>query len=416
MGERFFDDPVSVDRVRAELTEAHAGDARWDDPKNLRASYVADAETTALARDAFAAYLGSNAIYGAIAYPSLRRFEAEVVATLLRLFRAPPGAAGSITTGGTESIFLAVKTAHRWAREHRPSARRPTLVATRTAHAAFDKAADVLGMRTVRVPVGAGYRADPERMAAAIDDDTIMLVGSAPSYGYGVVDPIPELGALAERHGLWLHADGCVGGMVLPFVRDLGRRLPGFDYSVPALRSVSIDLHKYGYAFHGCSALLLRSEELLRHQRYEFDDWPVGHYATASFAGSRGGGPIASAWAVMRHLGYAGFRDRVRAMLETRDRLLPAIAAIDGLEVYGEPEGAGFAFGSTAVDMTAVGQEMSRRGWAFGPLAEPPGLIVLLNAGHSAVAPALLEDLAEVVALVRAGKVTARGGPSAYTV
>src|SRR5689334_17825804 len=190
---QFFRSSTSAPEVRSLLAAARAHDSRWSDPKNLRASYFAGDDVVALAVEAFSSYLGANALYGSVAYPSLKQFEADVIAILLRLFRAPAGAVGSITTGGTESIFMAVKTARGWARAERPGASRPNLVVPRTGHAAFDKAADLLGLEVRRMSRSPGFRADVDAMAAAIDSNTIMIVGSAPPYAYGVVDPLPAI-------------------------------------------------------------------------------------------------------------------------------------------------------------------------------------------------------------------------------
>lgn len=412
----FFERGRSAAEVQAEFTDIRTSDAAWKDRRNLRASYFAGDDVVEIATGAFTACLGKNALYGALAYPSLRRFEAEVVDILLQLFRAPAGAVGSITTGGTESLFMAVKTARDWARAERPSVTTPTLVVGRTAHAAFDKAAHLLGLRVRRMTRSPDFRADVDGMAAAIDGNTIMIVGSAPPYPYGVVDPLPEIAALAERHGLWMHVDACVGGMVLPFVQDLGHPLPTFDFTLPSVASVSIDLHKYGYAFHGCSALLLRSEAMLAYQRYEFDAWPVGLYSTANFAGSRGGGPVASAWAVMRYLGHAGYRGLVAKMLDAKARLAAGIGQIDGLEVCGEPDGTQLSFGSGSLDMSAVAHEMNRRGWSFARQTDPPSLLLLLNGFHGEIVADFLGELEATVASVKAGKIRPAGGPAVYTV
>jgi glutamate/tyrosine decarboxylase-like PLP-dependent enzyme len=351
-----------------------------------------------------------------VAYPSLCRIEAEVVAILLRLFRAPAAAAGSVTTGGTESIFMAVKTARDWARQRRPAATRPTLVVPRSAHAAFDKAAALLGLRVVRMARSPDFKADLAGMAAAIDADTIMIVGSAPPYPYGVVDPLPEIAALAERHGLWMHVDACVGGMVLPFVRDLGHPVPVFDFGLPGVASLSVDLHKYGYALHGCSALLLRDQALTKYQHYLFAGWPVGLYSTTNLVGSRSGGPVASAWAVMRFLGAQGYRDRVARMLEAKRRLIEGIRGLGDLAVFGQPEGTHFCFGSPTLDIDLVAQEMKRRRWSFARQTDPAGMLLLLNGEHRAIVDEFLRDLEGSVAAVRSGRVRPEPQPAVYTV
>ncbi len=412
----FFERGHSLAEVRSEFAEARATDAVWKHRRNLRASYFAGDDVVAIATEAFTACLGKNALYGAVAYPSLRRFEAEVIEILLELFRAPPGAAGSITTGGTESIFMAVKTARDWARSQRPSATTPTLVVGRTAHAAFDKAAHLLGLDVRRMTTSPDFRADVDGMAAAIDGNTIMIVGSAPPYPYGVVDPLPDISDLAGRHGLWMHVDACVGGMVLPFIRDLGHPLPTFDFTLPSVASVSIDLHKYGYAFHGCSALLLRSEAMSAYQRYEFDAWPVGHYSTSNFAGSRSGGPVASAWAVMRHLGQAGFRALVAKMLAAKAELAAGIGRIDGLEICGKPDGTQLSFGSPSQNIDAVAGEMNRLGWSFARQTDPAGILLLLNGFHGEIVADFLADLETTAGAVKSGRIRATAGPAVYTV
>ncbi len=412
----FFAHGHSLEEVRSELTKARAADSTWKHRRNLRASYFAGDDVVAIATEAFTACLGQNALYGAVAYPSLRRFEAEVIEILLALFRAPAGAAGSITTGGTESIFMAVKTARDWARSERPSVTTPTIVVGRTAHAAFDKAAHLLGLEVRRMATSPNFRADVDGMAAAIDRNTIMIVGSAPPYAYGVVDPLPEIAGLATRHGLWMHVDACVGGMVLPFIRDLGHPLPAFDFTLPGVTSVSIDLHKYGYAFHGCSALLLRTEAMSAYQRYEFDAWPVGHYSTTNFAGSRNGGPVASAWAVMRYLGHAGYQTLVAKMLEAKAGLIAGIQRIDGLEIFGQPDGTLLSFGSPSLSIEAVAGEMNRRGWSFARQTDPAGILLLLNGFHGEIVADFLDDLEATAGAVKAGRVQATAGPAVYTV
>jgi glutamate/tyrosine decarboxylase-like PLP-dependent enzyme len=413
---QFFTSGIPVAEVEAALATLRRADARWNDPRNLRASYFAGDEVVAIAAKAYASYFGANALYGALAYPSLPKLEAEVVEILLALFQAPPGSVGSITSGGTESIFMAVKTARDWARAIRPEIAVPNIVLARTAHAAFSKAADLLGIDVRRMAGSVDWRADVGSMAAAVDRNTIMIVGSAPAYAYGVIDPIEEIAAIAERHGLWMHVDACVGGMVLPFMRDLGEPVPAFDFALPAVKSLSVDLRKYGYAFHGCSALLLREATLAQYQRYHFDQWPVGAYTTTNLVGSRSGGPLASAWAVMKHLGAVGYRERVARMLEAKARLMEGIERIAGLTLLGRSDSTLLAFGSANLDMVAVGQELNRLGWAFARTVDPPGILLLLNGFHGPVVGDFLADLERAASEVGAGRVVAEARPAVYTI
>ena len=265
---RFAAEGLSPDDIAGTMATMRAGDGAWDDPRNLKASYFAGDDVTRVATDAFNLHMGDNVIYGAAVYPSLPAYEADVVAMGLELLDAPDGAGGTVTTGGTESICVAVKTARDWARDHKPGATAPEIVVPRTAHVAFSKAAQLFGLKLVRMAGSVDYRADVAAMAAAINHNTIMIVGSAPPYPYANVDPIRDIAALAVEHDLWMHVDACVGGFVLPFARDLGYPVPDYDFAVPGVMSLSADLHKYGYALRGSSLLLLRDKALEEYQRY----------------------------------------------------------------------------------------------------------------------------------------------------
>src|SRR5690606_28653758 len=239
------------------------------------------------------------------AFPSLLRMEQEVVAMAADLFGAP-AAAGKLTSGGTESIFLAVQVARDHAREARGIVE-PRLVTATTAHPAFAKAAHYLDVEQVTVSVGADGRLDPADAAAALDDRAALLVGSAPCYPYGVIDPIPELAALAAERDVLFHVDACLGGWLLPFWARLGEPVPPWDLSVPGVTSLSADIHKYGWSFKGVSVLLHRDDALLRRQYFLYDGWPGGLYGSATTAGTKPGAPIAAAWATIRYLGMEGY-------------------------------------------------------------------------------------------------------------
>lgn len=413
---RFADVGLSRAELDAELNALRRADRRWNEPKNLRACYDAGDDVVAVANAAYAAHIGDNAIYGATAYPSLRRYEEGVVAMVCEMLNAPEGAVGSVTTGGTESIIMAVKTARDWARATKPGVAAPEMIVPRTAHPAFNKAAELLGLKVVRMAKSVDYRADLEGMRRAIGPNTIMLVGSAPPYPYGLVDPIAALGAFAEQHDLWLHVDGCVGGFVLPFVRELGQPVPDFDFGVPGVASMSADLHKYGWSGRGASVLVIRDEARARHQGFGFEAWPAGIYRTANIAGSRNGGAVASAYAVMRYLGRAGYRERVAAMLASKRRIAEGLAAIDGVAMLGEPEGTHFSIMGDGLDIFAVGDGLEERGWLFARGVDPNTLQLLLNPRHGAVIDQFLADLGEVAQLVREGKIRGRDAGAVYIV
>jgi sphinganine-1-phosphate aldolase len=412
----FAADGLSAGDIASTMETMRAGDGAWDDPRNLKASYFAGEDVTRVATDAFNLHMGDNVIYGAAVYPSLPAYETDVVAMGLEMLDAPDGAGGTLTTGGTESICVAVKTARDWARDTKPGITAPEIVLPRTAHVAFEKAAQLFDVKVVRMAASVDYRADVPAMAAAINDNTIMIVGSAPPYPYANVDPIRDIAALAVAHGLWMHVDACVGGFVLPFARDLGYPVPDFDFAVPGVMSMSADLHKYGYALRGSSLMLLRDKALEKYQRFESGDWPAGVYATMGIAGSRNGGPAASAWAVMRYLGFNGYRERVGKILETKKYLIDAIQEIGGLTVLGEPEGGHFAFRSTELDTAAISLAMNNRGWMLARGEDPAAIILLLNFRHGEIADDFLADLRAAIDDVASGRIEAPAEGAVYVV
>ena len=246
------------DDLKAEMLAAHAGDNPWCHERSFAAAYFAGEDVLCCAHEAYDAYRDENGLFAASAYPSLAACERALVAGVLDLLHAPDGAGGSTTAGGTESILMAMKAARDWAREHRPVASVPEVVVPKTAHAAFDKGAEWLGMKVVRMGRSEDWRADVAGMADAITENTVMIAGSAPPYPYGETDPIEEIAQLAQAHDLWMHSDGCIGGMILPFMKALGEPIPPFDFAVPGVTSMSVDMHKFGYAHKGISLCLLR--------------------------------------------------------------------------------------------------------------------------------------------------------------
>jgi glutamate/tyrosine decarboxylase-like PLP-dependent enzyme len=253
-----------------------------------------------------------------------------------------------------------------------------------------------MGLRTVRVPLRADFTADPQAMAAAITPDTMMMVGSVPAYPHGVVDPIPELAAAALANDVWLHVDACVGGYLAPFVAQLGEPLPAWDFTVAGVRSISADLHKYGYAAKGASTVFFRDAESFAGTGWHFDEWPRGTYFTNTLVGTRAGGAIAAAWAVMNYLGEEGYRRVAQRVIRTRQVLQEGLADL-GLQTFGDPRLSIFAFGSPRRDIAALGKGLSERGWVVGYVTEPPGIHHMLNLTHEPVAGRYLSDVADVL-------------------
>lgn len=373
------------------MQEARAKDADWRGGKTFSLLYNAGDEVNELLDETYRLFLQSNAL-SLTAFPSLRRFEAEVLAVTADLLHGTE-AAGTMTSGGTESICMAMKAAREWARAERPGTAEPEVVVPVTVHPAFHKAAHYFGVRAVTVPVGADYRADVAATEAAMTERTILVVGSAPCFPFGVVDPIPELAALAQRRGILMHVDACLGGYLLPFLERAGEPVAPFDFRVPGVTSMSADLHKYGYAAKGASVVLYRTRALRRHQFFAYADWPGGLYGSPSMAGSRGGGPIAAAWAVLMHLGERGFIELAKKTMAATRRFTAGIAAVDGLTILGHPEASIFAFGSDRFDVYALGEVLEEKGWRLDRQQRPASLHMMVSPAHEAVVDAFLDDL-----------------------
>jgi glutamate/tyrosine decarboxylase-like PLP-dependent enzyme len=263
-----------------------------------------------------------------------------------------------------------------------------------TAHPAFQKAAHYFDVKAVVVPVGEDYRVDLARVEASINDNTILVVGSAPCFPYGVIDPIAELAAIASARAIPMHVDACLGGFFLPFLERLGEPVRPWDFRVPGVTSISADLHKYGFANKGVSTILYRSRELRRRQFFSYADWPGGLYGSPTLAGSRGGAPIAAAWAVWQHLGERGFTDLARRTMATTRRLVDGVAATPGLRVLGRPDMSVFAFTSDSMDVYALASALEAGGWRLDRQQLPPSLHMMVSPAHEQVADRFLEDLA----------------------
>lgn len=236
------------------------------------------------------------------------------------------------------------------------------MVLPESAHPAFLKAAHYFGLKPVRIPVGPDWRVDMAKVRVAVTPNTVLLVGSAPSYPHGVIDPIEELSALALERGIYPHVDACVGGFLLPFVRKLGYPLPPFDFAVPGVRSISADVHKYGFGAKGTSVIVYRNQEIRRHQYFVFTDWSGGIYGSPTMTGTRPGGAIAAAWAVMNHLGEKGYLRLAAGIMQTTRTLLDGIDAIPELYVIGKPDMSIFAFTSDGLNVYALADAMAGRG------------------------------------------------------
>ena len=373
----------------AGIEARHAEDIDWRGGRAFSLVYnVDDHEHEELLEQVGVRYLHDNAL-NPFKYPSVLQMELDVIAMAADLLGTDPRA-GSMTSGGTESIFLAVQVARDHARTVRGIAE-PQLLTPQTAHPAFAKAAKYLDVEHILVPVGADGRADPVATEAAITDRTGLVVGSAPCYPYGVIDPIETLAAMAAERGILFHTDACLGGWLLPWWERMGEDVPLWDFRVPGVTSISADIHKYGYTFKGASTVLYRSRDLLQHQFFWYDDWPGGLYASGTAAGTRSAAPIAGAWAAINHLGVDGYMRLAEVVRDTSNRFRAGIAAIDGLRLTHEPDLSLFEFGSDTLDIGAVADVMDDRGWNLD--RQQGGLHLMISPYHARVVDEFLADL-----------------------
>ena len=396
---------TEVGEVLVELEARSAGDADWRRGQILTGLYDPGETAYQLAVEAYTQFLTQNALYINM-YPSLGGMEQEVVRSVADLLSGDDEVAGNVTSGGTESILMAVKASRDHARLHRPEVSRPEIVLPVTAHPAFHKAAHYLGLEVRVIPVDLqGYRADVEALRTAITPNAILIVGSAPNFSHGTIDPITEMASVARERGILFHVDACVGGLYLPFLRRLGETVRDFDFSVDGVTSMSADLHKYGYTPKNASVVLYRNRDLRRHAFFVCTGTTEYAVINPTAQSSRTGGPIAAAWAIFRHLGEEGFERITRATQDATQQMLTAIAGIDGIEVLGDPEMCMFTLGSDEVNVFEIDDEMRLRGWNMIPQfacgGSPGNLHVSVSSSNVDHVDRFCAELAEVVAELR---------------
>lgn len=378
---------------------------RWRDGYVSGAVYHGDLDHIDFLNRIYAINSQSNPLHTDI-WPSTTKFEAEVVSMTANMLNGDKVSSGSgsgdhvcgvVSSGGTESILLAMKTYRDWARDVK-GVTEPEMIVPVTAHAAFDKAAQYFNIRMIRIPVDQNFRADVDKTRAAITPNTIVLVGSTPCFPHGTIDPIEALSQLASDKGLGFHTDACLGGFILPWAKRLGYPVEPFDFQLPGVTSISIDTHKYGYAAKGSSVILYRNPKLRSYQFYTTVDWPGGLYFSPTFAGSRPGALIATAWAAMLALGENGYMKIAKDILETGSRIKKGIEKVPELYVLGDPLW-NIAFGSEFYDIYKIMDYMAQRNWNLNGLQHPPAVHICLTHRHTqpGLAEKFLADLKEAV-------------------
>jgi len=396
---------MSKEEILATLQAFKSHDMDWKSGRVWCYVYNPGEDPAEVTREAYLSFLTENGLDPTV-FPSMLKLETDVVRAVITLLRGDANAVGHLTTGGTESIMLAVKTARDKARAEKPQIKEPEMVLPKTAHAAFHKAAHYLSVKPVVVDIDPQtFKVHPEDMRAAITENTILLVASAPSYSQGVIDPISEIGAIAQEKNLPFHVDACVGGLHLSFMRKLGYQLPDFDFTVLGVTSISTDLHKYGYAAKGCSVVMYRSKEYRKYQIFACTDTTAYTLINPTVLSTKSGGPMAGAWAILNFLGEEGYKRIIQTVQEATKKLIDGINAISDLRVLGQPVMCMFSFASDVINVYQLADEMNKRGWylqgQFSTPFTPRSLHISVNYGTSHNVEALLRDLRECVEIVR---------------
>lgn len=381
-----------ADDVLAELEALNSSDVDWRHGRVFSLAYVAGDDVSDVAERAYALYSSTNGL-NTDAFPSLRRLQADVVATVTTWVHGDDQAAGFMTSGGTESLLLSVEAARRRGR-HERGITSPNVVLPTSAHAAFEKACSYFGVESRRIPVRSDWRADANAMADSVDENTVLLVASAPQYPQGVIDPVSAVASIGAERNISVHVDACMGGVVLPFLEAAGHEVPEWDFRVPGVTSISVDLHKYGYTSKGASVLVHRTKALRAHQTFVTENWLGGLYGSSGILGTKSGGPMASAWAVMSYLGHEGYLRLALSARRSALRLADAILTTPGLCLRASPDSTLVSFGADeTLDVYAVADRLRSRGWYVDRQGPPPSLHCTVHAGHESTIDAFITDL-----------------------
>ena len=395
---------------------AEEENAKWKTGQVSGTFYHAGEEHRAYLNKIFSLFSHENTIQFDLC-PSMFKMESEIISMTAKMLngdtvkdRSPKDdVCGTVTSGGTESIIMAMKTYRDWARAEK-NIQWPEIIVPHTAHPAFDKAGQYFGIKMVHIPVALpDFRADPQAVEAQINENTVAIVGSAGNYPYGLIDPLDKLSDIALKHDIGFHVDGCLGGFILPWIERLGYDVPVFDFRLPGVTSMSADTHKYGFALKGTSVVLYRNNNLRRYQYFNVPDWPGGMYASPTTAGSRSGGLTAATWASMIYLGEEGYLKAAKAIMEVADGIKLGVNEIPELTLIGDPTFV-ISFHSDDVDVFHVNDFMKSRGWRFNCLQLPPGMHFCVTMPQTFVpdiAGQLIADLKEgvVYAKEKAGTV-----------
>lgn len=400
------------EEILKELDSFGVNDPDYKNARTWSLVYYLNEEYTNFLQDAYGKYFSANGL-NPTAFKSLKRLEKEVLRFTADLFHIDYSACGVMTSCGTESCMLAVKTYRDYGRAR--GIKKPEMIIPETAHVAWDKGAEYFNVKVRRAPLADDWRVDVSAVKKLINKNTVMILGAAPEYPHGIIDPIEELGALAKEKGIPMHVDACVGGYILPFIEKAGRQLPPWDFRVEGVTSISADIHKYGFAAKGASCIIYRDIEYFKHQVFVNESWPGGVFASPAFLGTRPGGAYAAAWAAIQANGMEGYTELAKRTIEITEALKDGITSIEGLEIIGDPKASLFAYRSKSpnINMFLVGDLMEAKGWHIDRLQKPDALHAMVTAPHEKVVEEYITDLKECVAYAKSHPELADEGQAA---
>lgn len=396
------------------LKSLRSDDYQWKSGRVFGLTYGTESAHHQFIKSAYGEFISENFL-NPMAFKSLKKMEYEVVRMSINLLNGDEGCVGTMTSGGTESLLMAVKAAREYARKHKPWIRKPELICSEATHVAVEKACYYFGVKYVPVKVDKNFKIDLKQLKKKMNRNTIMMIGSAPQYPQGVIDPIEEMGEIAIKKKVLFHVDACIGGFMLPWIEKLGEKLPPFDFRVKGVTSISADLHKYGFTAKGASVVMYRDMKYMKHQFFVSTGWTGGIYASPNMPGTRPGGAIACAWAVLNKLGQEGYLAEMKKTLALAKKWRAKINSYDELEVLGEPKGTIFSFATKdrSLSTLAIADQMTSKGWYFDRQQNPESIHLTIMPNQEKAFNAFFKDLSEAIEVVKSDPELASSGSAA---
>tara|TARA_B100001971_G_C18267964_1_gene595968 strand:- start:22013 stop:23521 length:1509 start_codon:yes stop_codon:yes gene_type:complete len=405
---------LSEKEIYDQMDAMKGDDYSWDSGRVFCLVYPVDNSHHNFLKESYGKFISENFL-NPMAFGSLKKMEREVVRMSINLMNGDDNCVGTMTSGGTESIIMAVKAAREMARKQRPWILKPELVAPDSAHVAVEKACKYFDIKYIPIKTKDDFTADVKAMKKATNRNTIMIYSSAPQYPQGVIDPIEELGEFASKKKIPLHVDACVGGFMLPWLEKIGEPIEKWDFRVKGVTSISADLHKYGFAAKGASVILYKDMKYMKHQFFITTNWPGGIYASPNFPGTRPGGAIAAAWGTLKKFGEDGYIEQAKKTIEVAKEWRKRLNEIPELEVLGNPKATLFSFKSNSkdLDIYALADVMMEKKWFFDRQQYPASIHMTIMPSHEKSIDDFFTDLSAAIEHVKAHPELANSGNAA---